>query len=201
MKKKRLWAAAVTGLAAIFIVSCSSLPQQKIDEANAAIEEAKAAGAELYLPEEYLVLEDSMRSILNNVEEQKSKFIKNFRTSEEHLAGLIQFAGEVKARTETRKMELTEEIRSTLEEVVSLIESNRQLILEAPRGKEGTSALMAIGNELNTIEATVAEAQSMLERGEYLTTLSVANSAREDATSINKELQDVIAKYKAGRRS
>ncbi len=201
MKKKRLWAAAVTGLVTIFIVSCSSLPQQKIDEANAAIEEAEAAGAELYLPEEYLVLQDSMRSILNNVEEQKSKLIKNFRTSEEQLTGLIQFAGEVKAKTETRKMELTEEIRSTLEEVVSLIESNRQLILEAPKGKEGTSALMAIGNELNTIETTVAEAQSMLERGEYLTTLSVANSARENATSINKELQDVIAKYKAGRRS
>jgi hypothetical protein len=200
MEKRYLNASFLIPLAALLMLGCSRMPQKQIDETNAAIEEIKTAGADLYLPEEYAALQDSMRSVMETVEAEKSKLIKNFRSAEEQLAGVVRYAREVKTRTEARKEDLKNEIRTTLSEVVTLIESNRQLILQAPRGKEGTSVMLAIGNELNTIQETVTEAQSMMERGEYLTTLSRAKAARENAASINKELQEVIAKYKANVR-
>ncbi len=89
------------------------------------------------------------------------------------------------------------EIQTTIADAQALIESNRNLILEAPRGKEGTSALEAIKQELNTIETTITEANTMLESGDYIATLDKAKAAKEKASSINAELTEVIAKYKA----
>jgi hypothetical protein len=197
MKKRFQGALILSGMALIIAVGCSSLPQEQIDATNAAIEEAKAAGAEMYIPEQYFTLQDSMKSVMENIEAEKSNFIKDFGSAEEQLKTIALQAGEVKTRTETRKEELRTEIQSTIDQVGALIEANRQLVLEAPKGKEGTSVLMAIGNELNTIEETVHEAQSMLEQGEYLTTLNKAVGARDQAQELNKELEEVISKYKA----
>ena len=197
MKKSIAGAVALMGLALLMTTGCSKLPQEKLDAANAAIEEAKSAGAEIYIPESYFALQDSMKSAMATIEAEKSKFIKDFSDAEAKLQAIELQAGEVKTRTETRKEELKNEIQSTLEQAIVLIEANRQLVLEAPRGKEGTSVLMSIGNELNTIEENVHEAQSMLEQGEYLTTLNKAVGARDQAQELNRELGEVINKYKA----
>lgn len=201
MKQRIPGALALLSMALMLTVGCSSIPQEQIDAANTAIEEAKSAGAELYIPEDYFALQDSMNSVMAAIEAEKSRFIKDFGSAEEQLEAIALQAGEVKTRTEARKEDLKNEIQSTLDQVVVLIEANRQLVLEAPKGKEGTSALMAIGNELNTIEESVHEAQSMLEKGEYLTTLNKAIGARDQAQELNTELEEVIAKYKANVRT
>lgn len=131
------------------------------------------------------------------IESQKSKLFKNYSTAKEHLAGVTQFAEEVKQQAETKKEELKTEIQNTIAEVKTLIEASRQLILEAPKGKEGTSALVAIKNELNVVETSINETNSMFEKGDYLATLDKAKAAKGKATAINTELAEVIAKYKA----
>ncbi|MBN1598042.1 MAG: hypothetical protein JW894_07090 [Bacteroidales bacterium] len=184
-------------LTALLLASCSKVPQAEIDAANAAIEEAKTAGADIYVHEDYIALQDSLNAVMANIEAQKSKFIKNYSTLKDQLSGITAYAQEVKQKTETRKAELKTEIENTIAEVKTLVETNRQLILEAPKGKEGTSALVAIKDELNAVETSINEANSMLESGEYLTALDKAKAAKEKANSINAELTEVIAKYKA----
>lgn len=197
MKKKKLLIGLTTlGVATILLTGCSKLPQVEIDAAQAAIDEAKTAGADVYVHESFVSLEDSMKSVMAGVETQKSKFFKNYSASKEGLTGVAQYAQEVKQQTETRKVELKSEIQTTIEEVKSLITANKALIAEAPKGKEGTTALVAITGELTTIETAVNEAGGLLEKGEYLPTLDKVKAAKAKATSINTELQEVIAKYK-----
>lgn len=176
------------------------MPQAEIDAANAAIEQARAAGAEMYVPETFIALQDSLNGVMVNIEAANSKFIKNYSAAKEELAGVTQFAGEVKQQAETRKNELMVEIQNTIAEVSALIDTNRQLILEAPKGKEGTSALVAIKGEIDAIESSLNETSTLLENGDYLASLDKANAAKEKATSINTELSEVIAKYKANVR-
>lgn len=197
MKNRFFAIIALLGLTASLLTSCSKIPQAEIDAANAAIEQAKAAGADVYVHENYVALQDSLNGVMVNIESQKSKFIKNYSTTKEHLAGVTQFAGEVKQQAETRKVELKVEIQNIINEVKTLIESNRQLILEAPKGKEGTSALMAIKGEIDAVEAAINETNTLFETGDYLTTLDKGKAAKEKANSINIELSKVIAKYKA----
>ena len=199
MKRKLLVGLSVLGLTMVLLTSCSKVPQVEIDAANVAIEAAKAAGAETYVHDNFVALQDSMNAVMVTIETQKSKFFKNYSTAKEHLVGVTTFAQEVTMQTENRKAELQAEIQNTIAEVKTLIETNRQLIQEAPKGKEGSSALLAIKDELTTIETSVNEASAMLATGDYLPTLDKANAAKEKAMAINAELTEVIAKYKGGK--
>lgn len=200
MKNRFFAGIAFLGLTTLVLTGCSKVPQAEIDAANAAVEQAKTAGADVYVHIDFVALQDSLNSVMVSIESQKSKFIKNYGTAKEHLAGVTQFAGEVKLQSETRIEELKLEIQNTITEVEALIAANRQLILEAPKGKEGTSALVAIKGEIDGTETSINETSAMFESGDYLATLDKANAAKEKATAINTELKEVIAKYKANTK-
>ena len=197
MKNKFNSILVTLSVSALIFTGCSKIPQEEIDAANAAIENAKIAGADVYVPESYIALEDSMSAVMVRIEAQNSKLIKSYSASKEELAGVTSFAGEVIQQTEQRKESLKLEIQNKITEVKSLIETNRQLITEAPKGKEGTTALVAIKGELDAIEVSLDQAASMAEGGEYLGTLDKVTAAKAKAESINAELTQVIAKYKA----
>lgn len=197
MKTKFLTGIALLGLTTVLLTGCGKEPVAEIDAAKAAVEQAKTAGADVYVHESYVVLQDSLNGVMSTIESQKSKLFKNYSTAKEHLAGVTQFAGEVAQQAETRKEEMKVEVQNTIAEVKLLIQSNRQLILEAPKGKEGASTLIAIEGEVNAIEQLVADAGTMYDSGEYIATLDKAKVAKEKATAINTELSGVIAKYKA----
>jgi hypothetical protein len=199
--KNRIFAGiTILGLTTLLFTGCAKLPQTEIDAANTAVEQAKAAGAEVYVHDNYIALQDSLKGVMVKIESEKSKFIKNYASSKEALAGVTQFAGEVKQQAETRIEELKVEIDKTIAEVKTLIEANRKLVLEAPKGKEGTSALVAIKGEIDAIETSINETITMIEDGDYLATHHKAMALKEKATSINTELSTVIAKYKANAK-
>ncbi len=193
--KNKFFAVLILGI--LVFSGCTKLPQTELNAANAAIEQAKASGADIYLPDDFIALKDSMNAITVNIESTKSKVFKNFADEKEQLEGITELALQLNEHTLAIIEELKVEIQKTIEEVGQLIEANRQLILEAPRGKEGTSALLAIKAELNTIESSINEAAFMLENQEYLATLDKAKAAKEKATAIKEELTSVITKYKA----
>ncbi len=201
MKNRIVASIAFLGMTALILTSCSKVPQAEIDATNAAIEQARSAGAEVYVHDEFVSLQDSMNSVLVSIESEGSKFIKTYATAKEDLAGVTQFAGEVQQQAETRKEELKMEIQKMIAEVKTLIESNRQLILQAPKGKEGTSALIAIKGEVDAVETSINETSTLFEAGDYMICLDKANAAKEKATAINSELSEVIAKYKANVQS
>ncbi len=201
MKMRLLSGIAVLSLASVLFTSCAKLPQEAIDAANAAIEETRISGAEIYAKENYIALNDSLKSVMESIEIQNSKFFKSYKECETGLAGVTQFAQEIKMETVTKKEELKAEIQATIDEVTSLIEVNNLLILDAPKGKEGSSALVAIKGELAAIETSVTEANAMLLEEDYITALDKVNVAKEKAQAINAELLEVIAKYKKNKRA
>lgn len=196
MKKSFLRKVTVFAVITLILASCTKVPQAEIDAANAAIAEAEAAGADLYVHEAYVALQDSMNAVMVTIETQQSKLVKNFSTAKEQLAGVTQYAQEVKTQTEARKEEIKVEIQTLFTEVKALIDTNKVLITEAPKGKEGTTALEAIKIELTAIENTLNEANVLLAGGDYIATLDKAKVAKDKAYSINTELNQVIAKYR-----
>jgi hypothetical protein len=199
MKKKIFYGIAIL-IVAVWSTGCGKVPQTEIDQANAAIDSAKAAGAEIYVPEALAVLQDSMKSVKILIEGQGSKMVKNYGEAREKLILISEDAREVKLEAETRKEEIRSETMATITEVKSLLEENKQLIGKAPKGKEGTAALQSIKNELSVIETSVAEIDDMFARDELLPCQNKANAAKEKATLMNDELTEVIAKYNKARR-
>ena len=63
MKKSISYGIAALMAAAVFS-GCGKMPQAEIDRANAAIDSARIAGADLYLPDAYNALVDSMNATM-----------------------------------------------------------------------------------------------------------------------------------------
>ena len=187
-------------LFAILLTACGKVPQAEIDLAYAVIDSARTAGAEVYLPDEFSALTDSLNSALVLSEGQGSKMIKNYGEVKDKLSVITEQARELKIKTEARKEELTTQINETIAGIKTLLEENKQLIAQAPKGKEGTAALVAIKSDLSVIEATIAEVEMMMGEGDLLSCHDKASAAMQEAMSINDELTEVIAKYNKARK-
>nr|WP_321452944.1 hypothetical protein [uncultured Carboxylicivirga sp.] len=200
MKNKFFFGIVLTVLSIFVLTGCAGFPKAEIDSANEAIELAKASGADVYVNDNFIALQDSMNQVMVNIESEKSKLFKNYTVAKKQLANVALYAVEVKNLSEIRKEELNVEIQKTILEVKNLIESNRKLILEAPKGKEGTTALVAIKSEVDAIELSIDETTDLYDSGDYITSLSKATAIKEKASAINAELSEVIAKYNSNTK-
>ena len=198
MKSKLMIAIAAMGVAVLFS-SCQKVPQTEIDAATAAVQEVKDAGADLYVPEAYTALVDSMKSANEKVEVAKAKWFPNYTKAKELLAYVSTTATDVKAKSEARKVELKAETEAMIGEVKTLIADNTALIAKAPRGKEGREALEAIKADLAVAETTVTEVEALLANGDLIGSNDKIKAAKEKATSIKAELEEAIAK-KGGKK-
>ena len=193
MKSKLIIAIAAMGVAVLFS-SCAKVPQTEIDAATAAIQEVKDAGADLYVPEAYQALVDSMKSANEKVEVAKAKWFPNYNSSKELLAVVSQMAVDTKAKSEARKVELKAEVEAMIVEVKALVEENKGLIEKAPKGKEGREALEAIKSDVAVAETTVTEVEALLANGDLIGSNDKIKAAKEKVTAIKAELEEAIAK-------
>jgi len=200
MKNKLLLSLSAFAIAMFVLSGCAKVPQVEIDNANVAIQAAQAAGADIYVPEAYAALQDSMNATTASIEAKKSKLFKSYKKEKAKLIAIVQLGNDVKLKTEARIEELKVEIQNTLAEVTALVASSKELIAQAPRGKEGTTALMAIKADIATIETSVGEVQAAVGTESFIATLDKAKAVKEQAASINAELTSVIEKYKSKGR-
>jgi len=197
MKNKLLLSLSAFAIAMFVFSGCAKVPQVEIDNANVAIQAAQAAGADIYVPEAFAALNDSMNATTASIEAKKSKLFKSYKKEKAQLVSWVQLANDVKLKTEARIAELKAEIQNTLTEVTTLVAQSKELIAQAPRGKEGTTALMAIKADIATIETSVGEVQAAVGTESFIATLDKAKAVKEQAVAINTELTSVIEKYKS----
>ena len=194
---KNRFLVSISVLAVVLLASCAKMPQIEIDNANSAITEAKDAGADLYVPAAYTALIDSMNAAKETIEMQKSKLFKNYKTSKEQLLAVTQLAADVKVKAEAKIVELKTSIQNTLAEITVLNNENKALVAQAPKGKGGLSALMAIKGEIANIDTTFKAISDAAKTENFNTTLTKASALKEQAVGINTELKTVIEKYKS----
>ncbi len=195
MKNKVLMGLAAITMVA-FLSSCGKVPQAKIDATNAAIATAQTAEAAVYVPSAFAAVQDSMKVIMADIEVQKSKLFKKFGPAELKLDETLAAANKVAADAAAKKAEVKKEVETTLTDIKAVITENTDLMKKAPKGKEGAAVLEQMKTEMATIEASVAEAQALYDKGTYLDALNKVKAAKVSADGINTELKDAIAKVK-----
>jgi len=196
MKNKVLMGLAAIAMVAV-LSSCGKKPQVEIDATNAAIEAAKTAEAAVYVPAELAAVQDSMNVIMADIAVQESKLFKKFGPAKLKLEQTLAAANQVAANAAVKKEEVKKEVEASMTEIKTVIEDNKTLMKKAPRGKEGAAVLEAMKADIATIEASVAEAQAMYDKGAFMDALNKVKAAKERAVGINTELKDAIAKVKA----
>ncbi len=191
------------GLAAIAMVavlsSCGKKPQAEIDATNAAITAAQTAEAAVYVPDEFTAVQDSMKTIMSEVQVQESKLFKNFGDVKTKLAATLTLANKAAVDAAAKKEEVKQEVDTMMTDIKAVIDENGTLMKRAPRGKEGAAVLEAMKTDMATVAASVTEAQGLNDQGKYMDALNKLKAAKEKADGINTELKDAIEKA-TGRR-
>lgn len=193
MKNKVLFGLATLAIVAM-LSSCGKVPQAEIDAVNVAIAAAQAAEANVYLPDEFAAVQDSMNAITATIEVQKSKLFRNFGTAKEQLAATLAQANQLAANVAGKKEEVRKEAEGIIAAIKSVTEENARLVVKLPRGKEGAAVIEAIKADIATIDSSVAEAQGLFDKGAFMDALNKVKAAQEKATSINAEIKAVLTK-------
>ncbi|MCJ7448499.1 MAG: hypothetical protein MUO72_12490 [Bacteroidales bacterium] len=193
MKNKVLLGLAAVAMVA-FLASCGKAPQAQIDATNAAIEAAKAAEANVYLPAEFAQVQDSLNAVLANIEAKKSKLFKNFSDEKVKLDSTLALANQVAANVGAKKDEVKKEAETLLTDIKAVIEQNTKLFPKLPKGKEGAAVIEQIKSELATVDNSVVEAQGLFDKGAFMDALNKIKAAKEKADGLNTEIKDALTK-------
>ena len=200
--KKGLSKLIALSVLVIAFASCAKVPQAEIDAANAALESARQAGADRYVPATFNAASEAMKTGQAAVEEQNSKFVlfRNYDAPKSTFDSVKTLATKAVEETTARKEQLKAEVTQQLAQLDSLVAGDKALLAKAPRGKEGKAALEAISQEISVVETTKTEVSTGLTNNEDILTLSEKlKPAVEKAQSINTELTDVMSKAKGGK--
>lgn len=186
------------GLAAIVMVavlaSCGKKPQVEIDATNAAIAAAQAAEANVYLPGEFAALQDSMNAINAAITVVDGKLFKNYKAVVADLAATKTLAEQVVANAAVKKEAVKTEVGTLLNDIKAVVAENAKLLPKLPRGKEGAAVIEAMKTDLAAVDATVADAQGLFDKGAYMDALNKIKAAQEKAAALNTEMKEVLTK-------
>jgi len=197
MKNKLFFAVLTLSVIILIASGCQKIPQVQLDLAKVALDSAKTAQADRYLPAEFNAIQDTFDVAVSTVENMKSKSFwkRNYKEAAAQLDRVKAKADEVITNTAAKKEEVRQQAEAAIVEINALVVENKALIKKAPKGKEGKAALEAIQQDLNVIESTVTEAQGILAQGDFLTANDKLTAAKEKALAIKAELQAAIDKY------
>lgn len=192
--KNRFFLGFVVAMA-IVATSCGKMPQDDINATKAAVETAKAAQADVYMAPEFKALQDSLTVVMQGIEAENSKFLKNFDALTVKLDTLKSQAEAIAVAVPAKKQAVKQEAETTLAAVKTAIEETRALLAKAPKGKEGKEALEQISNELNVVATTVGEVETSLTGDvNYIQVLDKLNASQKSVADLNAELSEAIAK-------
>ncbi len=197
--KNRFFLVVAVVMAAVVLTGCGKMPQESIDAAKLAVETAQKAQADVYMAPEYKALQDSLASVMNALESENSKFMKDFDELKAKLDTITVKAQAMTAEVPSKKEVVKAEAVSMVATVKTEMEATKVLLTKAPRGKEGKAALAQINSELEAIAGNVTEIENSLnEDVNYAEALDKLQAARKSVMDINTELTEAIAK-KNGR--
>ncbi|MCK4754988.1 MAG: hypothetical protein KAS58_07130 [Calditrichia bacterium] len=167
---------------------CDDVPQQEIDEANAALDAAKKAEADLYVPDKYNAAKQALDRAMAVVQEEESAMFSNFDEARNLLATAKTAADDAAAAGPAKKEEVKQATEALLADIPGEVKTTKDMWRRAPRGKGTREALQLIKEDIERTEASQSEVTAALESGDLLTAQQKAQAIIAKLKSIQGEL-------------
>jgi hypothetical protein len=159
----RRWSLPASLVAALLVVGCAEPPNKEMDQAQGAIDAARAAGAEQYAREEYTAAVDALKRAHDAVGQSDYRLaLNNALDSRERAQNAARQAADGKAQTRA-------EVERAHAEVTNLLTVVRARIEVARKTRAPRRVVTAATQALASIEADVQKAGEAMKAGDYLT--------------------------------
>jgi hypothetical protein len=188
-------------LVALGLAACAKPPEQAMQAGAAALNDAKAAGAETYASDALQKAEDLMNRAEAEKKTQDEKFVL-FRSYKDSEALYKQAAAELdsaKMAAATGKETAKAEAAQAIADAQTALATAGEALKQAPRSKDSRADLDLWANDLSTYGTTVSEAEAAVASEDYLGAKAKAESVTAKATEISTSIQAALDKVSAAK--
>lgn len=168
---------------------CGEVPQADIDAANAALEAAKAAEADTYLPDQYNAAKKTMDNAMAMVEEEKSGMFSNYDEAVVKIKQAKDDADKAAQAAPAKKAEVKAEVENLVAQIGEMVKETKMMWKKAPRGKGSFEVLKQIKADIEATENSVGDVTATLEQGDLLLARQKAQAVVNKLKNIQSELQ------------
>lgn len=178
------------------LVGCQAPPQEDLTAAQTALATADEAEADLYVADLYVAAQDSFAAAQAEIETQNgaSQFSRDYARAQSLLQFVATTATQAQAEVETRKAAMIAETDTLILQAEEAVAQAQALMAQAPTGKDGALALVAIGEDAGTAASTLEEAKAAQAAGDIARAHDLAKAALDQATVLVGELNGAMAK-------
>jgi hypothetical protein len=188
----------IAALALLLIAGCSKPPEAEMQAAQAAIDAARAAEAEQYVPAVFRMASDSLNAANAAKQEQDSKFalFRSYGKSKEMFIRAKALADNAASEAAAEKERVRVQVEGLITQAQAAIDSANAALAKAPKGKGNKAEIELIKNDLAGLGAQFEDAKNNFTAGKYLVARSKVEAVIQKANSIINEIAMAAAKKK-----
>ena len=169
---RRLWPGAVI-VAALHLSACAEPPNKEIDQAQGAIDAARAAGAEQYAPEEYSAATTALKQANDAVVQG------DYRLALTHALESRERAQDAAREGADTRARIRGEVERGMAEVAAVLAQANARVTAAGRTRVPPRTLRAAQQALASVNADVQKAGAAMKAGDYMGAQPILQGLKE----------------------
>lgn len=190
----RRWSWRAVVAAACLISACADPPNKEIDQAQGAIDAARAAGGERYAATEYAAATASLKGANDAVAQSDYRLALNHALeSREHAQNAAREAADGKAR-------IGAEVERTMAEIAGLLAQANTQIAAAQRARVPARLLREPAAEIEAVNADVQKAGEAANADDYLGAQAMLQGVKERIEKTIAAIEAATTSQSARRR-
>ena len=176
------WRLGVSILAALLLAACGDPPNKEMDQAQGAIDAARAAGADKYATTEYTAATDALKRAQDAVAQRDYRQALNEALdSREHAQNAAREGAETRAQ-------LRGEVERDMAQIAALIAESNTRLAAASRTRS-RRALETPRRELAAVNESVQKAGAAMKADDYLAARTALQGVKERIERAMKALE------------
>jgi len=187
-------------LALAGVVACAKAPQEDITAVQAEIDNAKAAQADVWAPNEFQAADQAMSAANAEVATQDQKWFKNYDKAKELLARAKEEAAKATAAAAANKEQARKDAETSLTDADTALQAAEAALKVAPVTKDSKADLELYKSDLAALRGTLDGARASFAAEDYKKALESTASVKDKATTIATQLEEARKKRAAVRR-
>ena len=181
-------------LAALCVSGCATPPNKEMDQAQGAIDAARAAGAAEYATTEYSAATEALKNANTAVAARDYRLALNHALeSREQAQNAARGAADAKARVRV-------DVDHVITEIRALVEQGRARLIAAARARVPGRRLEQPAGALTEAEADLQEAGEAIAAGDYLAAKATIEGVKGRVEAALAAIEDTIATRPPQRR-
>jgi len=170
-------------VAAVLVTACGDPPNKEMDQAQGAIDAARAAGADKYATSEYTAATDALKRAQDAVAQRDYRQALNEALdSREHAQNSAREAADTRAQ-------LRGEVERDMAQIASLIAEANTRVAAATRSRTPRRVLESARKDLAAVDESVQKAGAAMRADDYLAARTALQGVKEKIGQAMRTLQ------------